>query len=123
MNLLQERLKELRKEKRLTQAELADIIKTTQKTISDYERGISNPDLETLTNFANFFDVSTDYLLGKTNDRKAKVPTPSIDLSQLDSIDIALFNASHELSTSEKTQVMDFVNYIKNKNPSEEDGK
>jgi len=60
-----ERIKEIRKEKGLKQSELAKLLDTTQKTISDYENGISNPDLERLIKIADIFNVSTDYLLGR----------------------------------------------------------
>jgi transcriptional regulator with XRE-family HTH domain len=60
-----ERLKEIRKERNLKQCELATILDTTQKTISDYENGVSNPDLERLIKIADYFNISTDYLLGR----------------------------------------------------------
>lgn len=57
-------IKELRKEKNLTQTELAQILCTTQDSISLWELGKSFPDILTLVKIAQFFDVSTDYLLG-----------------------------------------------------------
>lgn len=62
-----ERLKELRKEKNLTQEQLAEIFKVTQVTISKYERNFTETDITTLFKFADFFDVTTDYLLGKSD--------------------------------------------------------
>ena len=59
-----ERLQQLRKEKGLKQSELATILNTTQRRISYMESGKVEPDLETLVLLANFFDVSTDYLIG-----------------------------------------------------------
>lgn len=60
-------LKELRKEKRLTQTELAVELCTTQDTISLWELKKSYPDVLTLIKIAKFFDVSCDYLLGLEN--------------------------------------------------------
>lgn len=57
-------LKELRKEKGLTQTALADILCTTQDSISLWELGKSLPDIPTLIKIAEFFDVTSDYLLG-----------------------------------------------------------
>jgi transcriptional regulator with XRE-family HTH domain len=60
-----DRLREIRKEKGIKQSELAAMLDTTQKTISDYENGTSNPDLERLIKIADIFNVSVDYLLGR----------------------------------------------------------
>lgn len=58
------RIKELRIENGITQKELADKLQTTNSSVCDWERGRSQPDLKTLTEIAKLFDVSTDYLLG-----------------------------------------------------------
>ena len=58
--------------KKLSQQKLADILHVSQQSIYKYENGITSPDLETLTNMANFFDTSIDYLVGLTNDRDDK---------------------------------------------------
>lgn len=58
------RLQQLRKEKGLKQFELAKALNTTQRRISYMENGIVEPDLATLVSLANFFEVSTDFLLG-----------------------------------------------------------
>lgn len=60
------RLRKLRKEKKLSQAELGEILKLSQRTISSYENGERFPDQNTLNNIADYFEVSVDYLLGRT---------------------------------------------------------
>jgi len=60
-------LKELRKEKGLTQTELASFLCTTQDSISLWELGKSFPDIPTLIKICKFFDVSTDFILGLDN--------------------------------------------------------
>ncbi|MBO5852177.1 MAG: helix-turn-helix transcriptional regulator [Clostridia bacterium] len=62
--LFNERLLQLRKERGLSQLELAKILETTQRRISYMELGKVEPDLETLVLLAKFFDVSIDYLIG-----------------------------------------------------------
>ena len=62
------RLKELRQEKGLTQKELATIVKLNQTAIGKYERGDLEPNFDTLKQFADFFDVSIDYLVGREDD-------------------------------------------------------
>ena len=59
-----ERLKQLRVDAKLKQVELASIIGTTQRRISYFEMGKTEPDLNTLCAIAKHFEVSTDYLLG-----------------------------------------------------------
>lgn len=65
------RLKELRQQKRLSQYQLADLLKLTRGQLANYEQKKRQPDFDTLELLADFFKVSTDYLLGRTDD-----PTP-----------------------------------------------
>lgn len=71
-----ERLKRLRIEKKLTQSELGNIINVTKVSISGYENGNRSPDTDTLQKLADYFGVSTDYLLGRTD---IKEPTTTDD--------------------------------------------
>lgn len=64
-----ERLKLLREEKYLTQEELGKAFNITDATINRYEKGLRQPDTETLKKLADFFNVSVDYLLGRTDIR------------------------------------------------------
>lgn len=59
-------LAKLRKEKNLSQYELAEKMGFSRGQISNYEQGTRQPDFDTLQKFADFFEVSTDYLLGRT---------------------------------------------------------
>lgn len=61
-----ERLRNLRKSKNLTTKELGEIIGCSNPTITNYELGHRSPDVETLCKLADFFEVSIDYLLGRT---------------------------------------------------------
>ncbi|UQX52314.1 helix-turn-helix transcriptional regulator [Cytobacillus pseudoceanisediminis] len=65
--MLGARLKKLRAEKKLTQRQLADKINVTHVSISGYENGNRSPDTETLEKLADFFEVSVDYLLGRSS--------------------------------------------------------
>ena len=58
--------KELRKEKGLTQIELAQRFQIDQTTVSKWELGRAIPDVSMLCKLSDFFDVSVDYLLGRT---------------------------------------------------------
>ena len=63
------RLKELRKERNLTQLQLANAFELGESTISFYESGKRTPDYDILKNICDFFDVTTDYILGFTSKR------------------------------------------------------
>lgn len=64
------RLKLLRKQKHMSQLSLAMKLNTTQMSINRYETGKREPDLKTLILIADFFDVSIDYLLERTDNPK-----------------------------------------------------
>jgi transcriptional regulator with XRE-family HTH domain len=57
-------LKRLRKEKRLTQAQLAQALQVHQTAVSQWECGRTYPDRETIIKLAAFYSVSSDELLG-----------------------------------------------------------
>lgn len=71
MSVFSERLKELRSQKNLSQQELSKIIGISKSSINMYERGEREPGLETVGAFADFFDVQTDYLLGKHDNKRS----------------------------------------------------
>ena len=62
--LFNERIKELRLEKKLNQNQLAELCKVKQSCVSKWERGETLPDAEMLILIAELFNVSSDYLLG-----------------------------------------------------------
>ncbi|MDE6676740.1 MAG: helix-turn-helix domain-containing protein [Clostridia bacterium] len=64
MILFNDRLKELRKEKGLSQTELAKELEVSQRSVSSWETGFREPDFETLEKIAKYFNVTSDYLLG-----------------------------------------------------------
>ncbi len=63
MLLIGQRIKELRKEKNITQAELSKELNLSDRTVSKWEQGKGNPDIETLPDLSRFFGVSIDYLI------------------------------------------------------------
>ncbi len=62
------RLLELRNEKGLSQRELARIMNVSQGTYNNWENANTQPSIEQLISLANFFEVSVDYLIGRTDD-------------------------------------------------------
>lgn len=65
--MLSERIRLLRHQQNLTQAQLADKLGLAKTTIASYEQGKNEPNVETLVKIATYFDTSIDYLLGYSN--------------------------------------------------------
>ncbi|UCS13023.1 helix-turn-helix domain-containing protein [Clostridium botulinum] len=65
--VFKDRLKGLREDNDLTQEELAKILSITRSALANYENGIREPDISLLIKISNYFDISLDYLLCKTN--------------------------------------------------------
>jgi transcriptional regulator with XRE-family HTH domain len=64
-----DRLKELREDYKITQEELGKLLNVSKQAISQYERGENEPSFESLVKLADKFDVSLDYLLGRTRNK------------------------------------------------------
>lgn len=62
------RLKALRKDKKKTQQNIADLLKIRRSTYGEYERGKILPPMDKIKTLAEYFDVSVDYLLGAKNE-------------------------------------------------------
>ncbi len=65
-----ERLKELRIKAKKTQTEVGEALGVNQRTYSNYELGIRSLSAEILTKLADYYGVSVDYLLGRTDEPK-----------------------------------------------------
>ncbi|WP_192944560.1 helix-turn-helix domain-containing protein [Ligilactobacillus agilis] len=80
--LLGLRIKELRKEKGLRQSELATTLHVSQQAVGSWETGRTVPGADTLNVLADYFNVTTDYLLGRPE--KKDDDTKSNDIDDLD---------------------------------------
>ena len=81
------RLRALRTEKKLTQDELGKLLNVSGKTIGTWERDSRQPNIEAINKLASIFDVTTDYLLGNSNEKQ---PQKYYDLSDKEKNDIAI---------------------------------
>lgn len=70
-------LRELRKRKKISMKKLGLILGAAESTVSHWENGMRQPDSETLIKLADYFGVTVDYLLGRTN-------TPTVQWSEND---------------------------------------
>ena len=67
MKTFHEKIKELRTERGLTQKQVAEHIGLTKNALGNYEAGIREPSLDILRKLCDLFDVSADYLIGRTD--------------------------------------------------------
>ena len=73
MEIMSKRLKTLRENMNLSQARLAKEIGVTQATVNRYETGKATPTVETLLWYADHFDVSLDFIFGRTSEPQGKL--------------------------------------------------
>jgi transcriptional regulator with XRE-family HTH domain len=111
--MLHLRLLELRKNKRCTQAEIAEFLRITPQTYSLYEIGKHNINNETLCFLADFYGVSTDYLLG----RQEEVP------SFLDARERTMVEQYRALDERAKDSIMNSLAYEYSRTPQAKDAK
>ncbi len=64
-NIFGKNLKELRLENDLSQTSLGKVLNVSNQTISAWENGTREPDLDNLVNIARYFEISLDFLLGE----------------------------------------------------------
>ncbi len=105
------RIRALRKEKGLTQADLAAILKVSSRTVGFYETEGRDPDTETLKKLADYFEVSIDYLLGH-GDLRNPYKLQDKQLPQI-------FDSKHlydeDLPPEAKEEIEQFAEYIRYK--------
>jgi len=73
MKIVNERLRSLREGVKLSQAKIGEMIGTTQASVNRFESTMTAPILTTLVWYADFFDVSLDYILGRTDNPQGKL--------------------------------------------------
>lgn len=106
-------LKDLRKEFGLSQKQMAEKLSISQQTYSDYEKGKTEPTIDTLIKISEFFKVSIEYLLGLEDDfgirvdSKELIKRPDYDIADKQLTDfMKLFKVMTEV---QKAQVLGFV--------------
>lgn len=107
-------LAKLRKEKGYLQKEVAAYLNVTVATVSNYEKGVHTPDLNTLIKFADFYDVSTDFLLQRTRYR-ASIDTLNKHLSADYTIS-DLINTTLELDRHNTAALLDYYELLSLRN-------
>jgi transcriptional regulator with XRE-family HTH domain len=104
-------LKHLRQQHNLSQQKLADCLHLSQQTIYKYENGLAEPDFGTLTQMADFFQTSVDYLIGYSQDSRRLQPYVETALNDQELSHLRLYRAA---SNKMKTLIDELL--IENKN-------
>ena len=100
-----DRIRELRLARKWTQNELADKLGLDRTTISKWERhGGSEPDTDTIKKLADIFEVTSDYLLGRTDDRNSRELPETVAAYLPEGFD--------ELSPEAKEEILNFIDYV-----------
>lgn len=102
-----QRMKELRQRSNLSQQGLSKIIGVSKSSINMYERGEREPSIDTIKAIADFFDVQTDYLLGKHDDSRSVKRGTKYNKAILDRL--RRFQNQYGLDESEVESVIDWA--------------
>ena len=104
------RIKALRKQNGIKQSDLAQLVRVRQTTISNWENEITELDRQSLFTIADYFNVTTDYLLGKS-----ATPDPTLSIPEaLKNVRVAFHRGEFEdLSQEEVDKLAEFAQFIK----------
>lgn len=103
------RLKELREERNFTQKQIGDAIMSDQSNVARWEKGINQPSAEFIIRLADFFGVSTDYLLGRSDDfGNIVLPTNSPTASALSDEERQLLDLFSRMDRAQKIKALGY---------------
>lgn len=105
------RIKQKRKDIRLTQVELARKLNVSSQVISNWEREYTHPSHEDVTKLADALEVSSDYLLGRSNDDK-KTLDDELEAIRNDPKLNLMFDNWKGMSEEERERALEFVNFL-----------
>ena len=103
-------LNELREERGIYQKELAAYLNVSISTVSNYEQNVHQPDSETLCKLADYFGVTTDYLLGRTTYRYDPARLNKSIAAHYTAAD--LLNSALQLSSRDRTSLLDYLELL-----------
>lgn len=113
-----ERVRELRLRDQLTIRDLAKVLSVDHTAVSKWENAINAAPQDMVIKLADYFGVSTDYLLGRTDDPR---PFPVEDTRSIDerwgdpknALLFTLYNEIKGMTTAQKEELLRFIDYLK----------
>ncbi|MEH6943517.1 helix-turn-helix domain-containing protein [Bacillus sp. JJ722] len=117
MDIFPKRLKKLRESKKaldskFTQGYIADLIGVARTTYTAYENGTKQPPMETINKIADLFEVSTDYLLGRTDKQEPNDDDKLYEEYMNDPEFQYAMRSAHGFSEENKSKVIDYIKMI-----------
>lgn len=109
---LGKKIQKLRKEKNMTQNDLAKLMSVTDKAVSKWERDISSPDISSLSNLANILDVTVNDLLDSTSNIKTSPVNDALINNVLKGVALGLSVACLVLNIIGKAKVEDSILFL-----------
>lgn len=105
------KLRALRKEKKLTQEDMSEILEVARTTYANYEQGTREPDNKTLNKLADYFKVSSDYLLGRDVPKWA-TSEDLIDLEEILNNNVHMAYGGEDLTEEDKQRVQEVLKVV-----------
>lgn len=102
--MLGDKLKSLRTSMNKTQQQVADYLGITRAAYSHFENNRNDPDKDTLVKLATFFNVTTDYLLGKDVNKTSELSPEQLTVAA---------HIDEDVSEEEMKEILSFIDYIK----------
>lgn len=102
------RLKELRETQRISQKQLSVALNISHGAIGNWESGTRNPNSEYIKKLAEYFDVTTDYLLGIDDKPYNKIFNP-------ETVEADILNELSNLTDAKKEDVLNYIKFVKTK--------
>ena len=110
-----ERLKQLRIENRKTLRQVSDDTTISNSNLSEIENNVHGCNADTLNILANYYNVSMDYLLGKTDNPKATIIQVADSDGSITSIEYELLDKVKGFTTDDMQKVFEYEDFIKSK--------
>ena len=117
MDIMAKRLRALREKMRMSQAKLAKEIGVTQASVNRYETARTTPPVKILLFYADRFDVSLDYIFGRTEKPQGKLynyqPKPPVDSDEMRKFVDMCFDPKSPMNERLKQILMDLLQQSK----------
>ena len=112
--IISKRMKSLRLEKKISQRSLASMLEVSPAAIGMYESGSREPSIQMLCKIADLFSVDTDYLLGRSQNKRFVGDITSPEEIFSDNEGFKLMSCWAQMSASQHSEVANYAEYLLN---------